>query len=368
MLKSFDCLIIGAGPSGLTLGIGLLRLGYTVLIAEKHTAKLQCSKSILVNTQTLKSLEVYGVTSKLRDVAIAVNGFTLYCWDIAVSSVEFDMSDSIHNKPIFIPQTITEQCLQDVYIELGGQLVRGYHFVAEENVLVNRKDNLPLDIVLRNESGYVTIIKCNWLFGCDGAHSCLRNALQVSFAGVSEAEQRYVVDAIINAWPFRTHANLWLETENAGGVLLILSNPLTARVFGATHAACEKLLNKLSVREIVWEGTFTNAYRVVQSYGRGRVWLVGNAAHVHSPLGGRGMNTGIAEALALARAIEASNVPNYEKQCRPKARRWVLHNFVLSQFIMGQGLVCKFLRSVSMIVLAVLSLLLGPRMLTVIVE
>lgn len=149
---------------------------------------------------------------------------------------------------------------------------------------------------------------------------------------------------------------------------MILTNPLTARVVGATRAACDKVLSKLSVKEIVWDGHFNTSYRVAKTYGRGRVWLVGDAAHVHSPLGGRGMNMGIAEAVALAKAVGARNVPIYEKQCRPKARKWVMQNYLLSQLMFSRGLFCKLLRIILMVVLRVLSYLLGPYLLTKIIE
>lgn len=224
-----------------------------------------------------------------------------------------------------------------------------------------------MNIALKGPSGSVSV-QCDWLFGCDGAHSSVRAALQIDFPGMSQSQELHVIDAQLNSWPFPTHANLWLAPTDTGGTLLILEKPLTARIIGATRAACEKILLKLSVKEIVWDGTFTNSYRLARSYGRGNVWLVGDAAHVHSPLGGRGMNIGIAEAVALVRAIETQSVPVYEKQCRPRARSWVLQNFLLSQLVFGQWIVYKVLRVFLMMVLTVLTFLLGSKVLEKIVE
>lgn len=362
MIKSIDCLIIGAGPSGLTLGIGLLRLKKTVLIVEKHETQLTFSKAILVNTETLQCLEEYGVTSRLREAAITVNGFTLYCWDHTISAVEFDTSDAVQHKPIFLPQATTEQCLQDVYIALGGQLVRGYCFDSNDNNFSSLAAGEPIHIILKAPSGPISV-QCSWLFGCDGAHSSVRSALHIDFPGLSDSQQLHVIDAQLNSWPFPTHANLWLAPSDTGGALLILERPLTARIIGATRTAYEKVLQKLSVKEIVWDGTFTNSYRVAKSYGRGNVWLVGDAAHVHSPLGGRGMNIGITEAVALVRAIQTQSVPVYEKQCRPKARTWVLQNYLLTQLVLSQWILYKLLRMLLMMVLTVLTFLLGPKVL-----
>ena len=132
-------------------------------------------------------------------------------------------------------------------------------------------------------------------------------------------------------------------------------------MIGTTEKECKFLLQKLSVKQVLWDGTFTSSYRLADSYGRGNVWLAGDAAHVHSPLGGRGMNMGIADAVALASAVAQDQLSGYEAQRRPVARLWVWANYVLSQLAMGQGWKARAVRWLAALAIRGLAFLLGPR-------
>ena len=123
-----EALIIGAGPTGLTLGICLLRQGKSVLIVEKHETSLNFSRAILVNSDTLEALEPYGVSDKLRLAGIPVNGFSIYANNRLVSQAQFDLNDIDHFHPLCLPQLKTEECLLETFIQTGGQIIRGYKF------------------------------------------------------------------------------------------------------------------------------------------------------------------------------------------------------------------------------------------------
>ena len=122
------------------------------------------------------------------------------------------------------------------------------------------------------------------------------------------------------------------------------------------------------MRSILWDGSFSNSYRVVSSYGRGNVWLAGDAAHVHSPLGGRGMNMGIHEALVLADAVGSMEVRCYERRCRPAAQLWVRLNYLLTHLLLGHGRLWTLLRAGLVVVLVLLLRVVGARLLKYIFE
>lgn len=345
----------------------MLRAGKSVLIVDKHETQLEYSRAILINSDTLQALEEYEVIPKLKESGILLDGFSLYVNDHLLCSAPFDTS-SVHKfHPIAVPQLVTENCLLDLFTTLGGKLLRGVSFQKSDNDLNSGVDGEPLTITLRAFDRQI-IVRCQWLFGCDGAKSSVRKALDIDFPGYTQTEERYIIDAHIEAWPLPTHVSVWFGLLDARFVILISQNPLIVRIVGTTPESCQKILNKFQVRSIIWDGSFTNTYGVASSYGRGRVWLAGDAAHVHSPIGGRGMNLGIQEAVALARAVASDTVNEYEPQCRPVARNWVWFNYFISQVVMSQDLLYKLLRLVLSGVFWLLGYAMGPNFAKVMFE
>jgi len=140
----------------------------------------------------------------------------------------------------------------------------------------------------------------------------------------------------------------------------ISSDPLVVRIVGTTEACAQRLLQKLRVKRVVWESTYISNYRLAESYGRGNVWLAGDACHVHSPLGGRGMNTGIADAIALTHAVQTGDFAQYEATRRPAAQSWVYFNYLLSVVSMSQARVFHVIRFVVSLIMRLLAWIMGP--------
>lgn len=342
-----DCLIIGGGPTGLTLGIGLLRSGKSVVIAEKHLTGLGYSKAILVSTDSLKALRDYGVTSRIQSAGIPLDGFSLFVHEKLLSASQFDTTQAYH--PYILPQEATENCLRDVYLEHGGKIMLGYAFEPEENPQVGKWDKQsPMTVTLVNKQCSTlqrTNINCRWLFGCDGIHSSVRKSLDIGYPGSTVTEQQNsICDVEVAFWPFDTLLTMWFATTDSAMMLKISSNPVIVRIVGTTEAAKKKLLQGLAVKKVLWDSSFVCSYKLADKYGRGNVWLAGDACHVHSPLGGRGMNTGISDAIALAEAVQSGDLQRYEDQRRPVARHWVWKNYFLSQVAMGRGKVFNLIR------------------------
>ena len=371
-----DCLIIGGGPTGFTLGVGLLRAGKSVVIAEKHISALGFSRAILVSTDSLRFLSEYEVTPRLLKKGVPLDGLSCYVNDDLVSSAQFDAN--VSNHPIILPQEETESCLKEYFLELGGSLLLGYNFHAKEHDLTEVESKSPLTVLLRSSKPEYalpdTFVRCSWLFGCDGVHSSVRKALDVNYPGTTHPEQQnFVMDVVVESWPFPTMFTVWFQAADVGLLFRITTTstgtattaaadvPIIVRVIGTTEKACKFLLQKLSVKQVLWDGTFTSSYRLADSYGRGNVWLAGDAAHVHSPLGGRGMNMGIADAVALASAVAQDQLSGYEAQRRPVARLWVWANYMLSQLAMGQGWQARAVRWLTALAIRGLAFLLGPR-------
>jgi 2-polyprenyl-6-methoxyphenol hydroxylase-like FAD-dependent oxidoreductase len=353
-----DCLIIGSGPTGLTLGIGLLKAGKTVLIAEKHTAGLGYSKALLVSSDSLRCLNEYGVTTHIQKTGRPLDGFSCFVDEKLVSTCQFDTTQPFH--PIILPQEATEQCLKKVYLESGGQIMLGYTFDPEAHDIANRTASEPLVISLESKDNACSV-RCRWLFGCDGMHSSVRKALKIDFPGSTITDQQnFVLDLILDFWPYETMFQMWFEAADSGMVMVLSTDPLLVRIVGTTERACSRLQQMFAVRKVVWDSHFICSYRLASSYGRGNVWLAGDACHVHSPLGGRGMNTGISDAIALAQAVGKGDLSGYESERQPPARSWMWRNYLLSQIAMGRGLGFRVVRRVCAVLIRGLAYLLGP--------
>lgn len=244
-----DCLIVGAGPSGLTLGVGLVKAGKSVLIVEKHEAQLGFSKAILVNSETLTALDKYecGIVERLLESGILLDGISFHANGSLICSSQFDTENTHKHHPIALPQEQTENCLRDVFLQMGGQLMRGVTFDRVRNSYTQHELTGPIKVRLNADDTDIILV-CDWLFGCDGMHSAVREALQIPFSGTSSPEKLYIVDAIVKSWPLPTHVNGFFDDENAQFVILIAVIPLTVRI-GRACKRCRGL------RRSSWFGT-----------------------------------------------------------------------------------------------------------------
>jgi len=329
------------------------------LIIEKHKTRLGFSKAILVNSNALAALNSFGISQDLKKNAIRLDGISIYAEEELVSEALFETLIAYANKPIALPQEMTERCIEDIFLANGGHLMRGVSFDKTRNDLSSYEDGQKLSITLEASDSELTVL-CDWLFGCDGMHSAVRESLNIPFSGVSLPERRHIIDAVIKSWPFHTHLNVWLGETDARFVILISVTPLTVRIIGNTREVCHRALGLFDLKHIVWDGSFTNTFRVAESFGRGHIWLAGDAAHVHSPIGGRGMNYGILDAVELASCVKNNTMQQYQSARRPVARMWVFCNYFLTQVALSDAWGYRVLRRLVVLVLRVLGYLLGP--------
>ena len=333
-----DALISGAGPTGRTLGIALLLQGKRVRVTDKHLKGLPYSRAILINGETMRSLEPLGVCASLRAAGQPVDGIELHV-DGAVPCTLHGATGA-SGGPLLLPQLLTEQILSERYLQLGGALHRGYRFELPEGSCdgsAGAVDLLPIDA-----SQPVLAVQYLWLFGCDGMDSAVRSALGLTWRGRSQREPGHAIDARLRQWTGRT--NVALHASAAGVALILRIAPLTVRIAGTTAAQCHQVLRQLPVEAITWESSFNIQFRSADCYGKDQTWLAGDATHVHSPIGGRGLNMGMADALALAEAIARQDIDAYVAQRKPVAARWVRINYGMSRVLMGSALWSQLLR------------------------
>lgn len=356
--KHFDVLIIGGGPTGLTLGLCLLHQGKSVLIVDQHLRGLDFSRAILISTDTLSKLAPYGLNVALREQAVPVDGVSIFVNNRLVSSAYFDVSNADGCHPLCLPQLETEACLAQQFLARGGELMRGYTFNADS--LGGVDGDFLTRLVSSADTAVDLSIHSTWLFGCDGFHSAVRQKMAIAYPGDSQPQPGYSLDVLLKDWPFTTGFNVWLSSEGCGLVIRLAHHK--ARIVATTRAACDTVLKRLTVEKILWETTFAMHYHVADSYGAGHLWLAGDAAHAHSPVGGRGMNMGIVDAVELAEAVRSGKFGAYASKRRSVAHVWVAQNRRITRVLMGQAWGARALRYGLFGALTLAGYVLGPRL------
>ena len=330
---SVDALIVGSGPTGLTLGLALLKQDKSVLIVEKHLKSLPFSRAILINPDSLAFLEPFGVSQQLREIAFPVNGISLYDRGQCISRMTLNTVPLSNTHPLCLPQIQTESCLESAYLAAGGLLKRGYLFEPFDGTHQSPK---PFTFTIQPntpENDCALEVTATWLFGCDGFHSTVRQSLHIPYPGDSLPNKPRSLDVRLSHWPFETNVNLFIEPD--GVVFAVQMGQELVRLVTTSDAALDRIKSQWPIEAILWDTTFEVHFHVAQQYGCGHIWLAGDAVHVHSPIGGRGMNMGIADAIALASAVEHGDLTTYQSRREHEAVQWVAINKTLSRLTLS---------------------------------
>jgi 2-polyprenyl-6-methoxyphenol hydroxylase-like FAD-dependent oxidoreductase len=339
-----DVLVVGAGPTGLTLA-GLLRaMGVTVRIIDRQLDRVRESRALAVQPRTLEVLRGLGVTQTLVERGNEAAQLRIHAGERVVPVRLFDvgLEDTAYPFLLFVSQAETEAVLNEHLAEHGLQVERGVELVGFEH----RKAGVSCS--LRHGDGRAERLHAHYLAGCDGAHSSVRHGAGIPFEGAAYPQTFVLADLDVGGDLEQDVAHAFL---GAGGMLFFfpLASPATWRMLGmrppddTTGGARERTEpslaelqaiadaftgGRLRLRDPVWLTYFRLHHRHAARYRAGRVLLAGDAAHVHSPAGAQGMNTGIQDAwnlgwkLALvAKGIaEQTLLDTYETERRPIGR------------------------------------------------
>ncbi|MFC7382731.1 FAD-dependent oxidoreductase [Sphaerisporangium rhizosphaerae] len=303
-----DVLVVGAGPTGLTTALGLVHQGRSVTVVDARAAADTTTRAAVVHARTLEVLEPYGVADRLVARGLPVPRFTVRDRDRVLVPVPFGGLPTPYPYTLMISQEVTEAVLLERLTELGGRVLRPCTLSAFE----------------QDASGVTATfttgetVRARYLVGADGMHSTVREQAGIGFTGGAYAESFSLADVRLSGGGvpddevilYFSPAGLVVVAPLPGGVHRIVATvPEAPKEPDA--AFVQDLLDtrgprarRAIVREVLWGSRFHVQHRIADTYRAGRVLLAGDAAHVHSPAGGQGMNTGIADAAALARTLD----------------------------------------------------------------
>lgn len=332
MTLDTDVLIVGAGPTGLSAACVLRKAGVDVVVIDAHSEGANTSRAAVVHARTLEVLEAIDMSDELIREGLVVPEFTVREKNRTLVRLDFSGLRTAYPYTLMIPQWRTEHLLQVRLGELAGEVCWKTRLTA-----LPSRDGMRVAEV-RREDGRTEQITARYVIGADGSHSSVRAEAGIPFRGNSYPAQFVLADITLR-WPLsRTEVQLFFGRDG-----LVVVAPLPGgrhRIVATVHDAPERpdiadvqqILDARApsgsvVEAMHWSSRFLVQHRLADRYRAGNVFLVGDAAHVHSPAGGQGMNTGIQDALDLAsRLVEVvagratdQSLDEYETRRRPVA-------------------------------------------------
>ncbi|MDB5311090.1 MAG: hypothetical protein JWO38_5292 [Gemmataceae bacterium] len=338
-------LIVGAGPTGLTAALELSRLGIPVRIIDKQAAPPTTSRAVGVQARTLDLLEQRGLSEDMVRLGNPGLAGSVYGGGKRVFRLDFTRIDSRYHFLLFISQAETERILRTEIEKQGVRIERGVELVGLAQDVLSHDPN-PVKVVLRHADGRLEQAQAPWLISAEGAHSTVRATLDLPFEGKTRDEQYALGDLHIDGELVETDFHIFSSEHGFMGLFpmgdrrfrLIASNPLS-KPSKDTAPAIEELQAIYAqrshiparFRDMSWSSWFRINSRMVSRLKVGRLLLGGDAAHIHSPAGAQGMNTGIQDmmnlawklALVLKRQASPVLLDTYEQE-RPPVMRDVL--------------------------------------------
>ena len=302
-------LIVGAGPTGLTAAIELARRGHPLRLIEQRDAPSPLSRAVGILPNSMDILGPSGAADSLRAEAVQFSGFTFHIGARPKFALDFPMDDPAA-RILGLAQNRTEYHLAQALARYGGTVDYGVRFER----LTQHDDHITAHLSDGSADRYARVI------GADGTGSAVRAAVDLPFEGYEVPGDWSIADVESADWPTPTRFQGYLLE---GGDICIVA-PLGAtrfRVIASRKDALAALPVAMNVDQLHRADSFRIPVRAAPHFQRGRVFLAGDAAHCHSPVGGRGMNLGIADAAELAARIDAGTVAGYEAARRPKAHQ-----------------------------------------------
>ncbi|HEY2849064.1 MAG TPA: FAD-dependent monooxygenase [Gemmatimonadaceae bacterium] len=364
MPESTDVLIIGAGPTGLALALFLTRMHVRVRIVDTTTGPGTTSRATVLHARTLEFYRQAGVAHECVENGVEFAGLNLWVNGRHVTRAGFGELGEYLSRFSYVlvfPQDKQERMLVAALEKLGVRVERQTELMSFE-----QRDG-GVVAQFRAANGTASTCRAAYIAGCDGAHSKVREQLRTGLPGGDYDDLFYVADIEGTGPAFNGEVNVALD--DADFLVVFPMQPRgTGRLIGAVRRgaatgtefewkdvnarAIERL--KVDVTKVSWFSTYRVHHRVAGAFRGGAAFLLGDAAHLHSPVGGQGMNTGIGDAMNLAwklagvvhGRIDPAVLDSYETERIAFARRLVATTDRAFAFVTERGRFARYVRTV----------------------
>jgi len=299
-----DVLIVGAGPVGLTLALGLARQGARCRIVDRDAGPSPTSRASELHARTLEVLDAMGAAEDVLAAGLVLRVITFISRGRCVARISTAGIDSSFPARLAIPQSDTERILESHLAQAGVTVER------ERELLDFVDDSAGVTATFHDARGERTAIRAGWLVGCDGVHSAVRQHLGLAFDGEDYPGVWAIVDARIDGWAcppgevfvFLGRDTMWSGALPNGCRRLYFRHDANTALPRAeeAQAVLERHAPGARIREVVNRGAFRIHRRMASRFRVGRVLLAGDAGHVCSPSAGVGMNAGMQDSANLA--------------------------------------------------------------------
>lgn len=359
MMSNIPVLIVGAGPTGLMMAFELARHGIAFRIIDKKPEPTKLSNAAALQTRTLEIFRQLGIADDFLRVGQPCKTICFYDRGKEFARANLDQLDSLYPFILALPQAATETILDRKLEELQHHVERSRELVALQ---MNLSD---AEVIVRHHDGVEETIRCEWLLGCDGAHSTVRERCNAHFPGDDIQEQFVVADATLDSFlrPDQIHifsANGYMlgvfplgeQRFRLGGNMHLGYSRKSYTENDVRELVGERSYGQLTARSVSWISPFWIHSKMTEHMRLNRVFLLGDAAHIHSPVGGQGMNTGLQDAHNLAWKLalviqgraEESLLDSYEAERMPVIREVVETTDRFTRMLLISNPLALFLR------------------------
>ena len=325
-------LVVGAGPTGLVMAHELARHGVECRLIEKARERPGTSRAIAILPRTMEVFDLMRLADDFLAAGRRIPALNFFSDDERIVRIALDRLDSPYPFALGLPQDQTERILEEHLTRQGVSVERP----AEIMALSQNQEGVSARV--RFDGTGTEEIRCDYLLGCDGARSTVRHLLGMPFRGGRYKESVLLADVGIEGYIEKHEAQGFMHPNGLtlcfplpeGRYRLVAPDPPPHWGIEPTLEQCQSLINgrglgHLRLTDARWTSTFQISHRQVDHFRSGRVFLAGDAAHIHSPLGAQGMNAGIQDAFNLAwklalvssRAARFDLLDTYETERKP---------------------------------------------------
>ncbi|WP_334914595.1 FAD-dependent monooxygenase [Nostoc sp.] len=309
-------LIVGAGPTGMTAAMELSRFGVPIRIVDKLLTPSTTSRALAVQSRTLELFEQRGLIQEMLRIGNPATAATIYGNGKCLGQVHLEQIKSRYNYILLISQAETERILREQLVRQGIAIERGTEMINFSQLESSSQAGQGgVKAVLRNFEGVLEELEAAYLISAEGSHSMVRHALNLQFQGKSHKQSYALADLYLDGDIPDDELSIFTAEHGFLGVF-----PMGNRHFrfiatdpekhektddDPTLAELQKLYDEdshipVQLRDLTWSSRFRINSRMLHTLREDRIFFGGDAAHVHSPAGGQGMNTGIQDMIDLS--------------------------------------------------------------------